>query len=96
MKLTRAHVDFYTYHKGPKWVKAAFKTKPEAPIPDVDPDPGYCKSNTLSILRSVRRREGWTGVMAWMRSMAKSPGTTIRPATRAAACRKWLAKIEKR
>ena len=96
MKLTQAHVQFYAYKTGPKWVRDTFKTPPIVPIPEVDRDrdPHYCKGNTLSILRSVRKREGMSGVRIWLQRMALNPGTIIAPATRAACARKWLSKLE--
>ena len=94
MKLTKAHVDFYVYKIGPDWVRATYKEPPLVPIPQINSDPHYCKSNTLSILRSVRKREGMAGVRLWLRRMAQYPGTTISPGTRAACSRKWLARLE--
>jgi hypothetical protein len=97
MKITKAHIDFYTYHTAPAWARAVWKgrTPPCVPIPDSSPDPHYAKGNTLNILRGVRDRAGWDECLVWMRRMAIAPGTLIHPEKRAACCLRWLRKLGK-
>jgi hypothetical protein len=103
MKITQAHLDFWRLKKcpTPSWAKAL--KYPDGSIGAatihylVNRAAGWKletdASNTLAILRSVRQREGMTGVRQWLWKMGMHPGTVIRPDRRAAYCAKWYKRL---
>ena len=102
MKITRAHYEFYCQKKKTKvsWYKPDLSKVRQISIHSLIPqedkrDKDFVIQNTMSILKSVRKREGGEGLVNHLISMWKDPGTIIYPKKRSNFCYKCLKKIGK-
>jgi len=101
MKITRAHYEFYCQKKTKvSWYTPDKKARLVS-IHDLIPHDGdkrdkdFAINNTMSILKSVRKREGTEGLVKALISMQANPGTIINPKKRSNMCYKWLKKMNR-
>lgn len=105
MNLTKAHADYYAYKKtiGVTWIQGIYAAK-DLKKPDINvlvnqhlngikrvgPDMDYAVANTLTILRSRRKREGEEAMVKFIAELSESGDPK-----RAAMCARWYNRIYK-